>query len=120
MYYTDLRINPIPEYLKRNRTSISQNGTNDSDSSSSRLSGNRDGNIDLDGNLDVSGTVTFANDLTVANGGTGRSSFTDNGVVYGDGANALDVTAAGSQFDILQAGAGGVPVFSAIIDGGTY
>lgn len=76
--------------------------------------------LDLDGNLDVSGTVTFANDLTVANGGTGRSSFTDNGVVYGDGANALDVTAAGSQFDILQAGAGGVPVFSAIIDGGTY
>ena len=76
--------------------------------------------LDLDGNLDVSGTVTFANDLTVANGGTGRSSFTDNGIVYGDGANALDVTAAGSQYDILQAGASGVPVFSAIIDGGTY
>ena len=76
--------------------------------------------LDLNGNLDVSGTVTFANDLTVANGGTGRSSFTDNGIVYGDGANALDVTAAGSQFDILQAGAGGVPVFSNIVDGGTY
>ena len=76
--------------------------------------------LDLNGTLDVSGAVTFATALTVANGGTGVTSFTDNGVVFGDGSNALDVTAAGSQFDILQAGAGGVPVFSAVIDGGTY
>lgn len=77
-------------------------------------------NVDLNGTLNVSGAVTLGVDLTVANGGTGRSSFTNNGIVYGDGANALDVTAAGSQYDILQAGANGVPEFSAIIDGGTY
>ena len=76
--------------------------------------------LDLNGTLNVSGAVTLATALTVANGGTGVTSFTDNGIVFGDGSNALDVTAAGSQFDILQAGAGGVPVFSAIIDGGTY
>ena len=76
--------------------------------------------VDLNGTLNVSGAVTLGVDLTVANGGTGRSSFTNNGIVYGDGANALDVTAAGSQYDILQAGSGGVPEFSNIIDGGTY
>ena len=76
--------------------------------------------VDLNGTLNVSGAVTLGVDLSVANGGTGRSSFTNNGIVYGDGANALDVTAAGSQYDILQAGSGGVPEFSNIIDGGTY
>ena len=76
--------------------------------------------LDLNGTLNVSGAVTLATALTVANGGTGVTSFTDNGIVFGDGSNALDVTAAGSQFDILQAGAGGVPVFSNVIDGGTY
>ena len=76
--------------------------------------------VDLNGTLNVSGAVTLGVDLSVANGGTGRSSFTNNGIVYGDGANELDVTAAGSQYDILQAGSGGVPEFSNIIDGGTY
>jgi hypothetical protein len=78
------------------------------------------GTVTVDDNLSVTGTVTLTNDLAVTEGGTGVSSFTDNGVVYGDGSNALDVTAAGSQYDLLQAGAGGVPVFSNIIDGGTY
>ena len=76
--------------------------------------------IILNDNVSITGTLSLTTDLTVANGGTGRSSFTDNGIVYGDGSNALDVTAAGSQYDILQAGAGGVPEFSNIIDGGTY
>ena len=78
------------------------------------------GTVTVDDNLSVTGTVTLTNDLAVTEGGTGVSSFTDNGVLYGDGSNALDVTAAGSQYDILQAGAGGVPVFSNLIDGGTY
>ena len=78
------------------------------------------GTVTVDDNLSVTGTVTLTNDLAVTEGGTGVSSFTDNGVLYGDGSNALDVTAAGSQYDILQAGAGGVPEFSNIIDGGTY
>ena len=76
--------------------------------------------VDLNGSLDVSGALTLGTALAVAEGGTGVTSFTDNGVVYGDGTGALDVTAAGSQYSILQAGSGGVPEFSNVIDGGTY
>jgi len=76
--------------------------------------------VDLNGSLDVSGALTLGTALAVAEGGTGVTSFTNNGVVYGDGSGALDVTAAGSQYSILQAGSGGVPEFSNVIDGGTY
>ena len=66
-------------------------------------------------------SLTLTTDLAVAHGGTGVSTFTDNGVLYGDGANALDVTAASSaDGSILQADSGGAPAFSNIIDGGTY
>lgn len=78
--------------------------------------------VDLNGSLDVSGALTLGTALAVAEGGTGVTSFTNNGVVYGDGGNALDVTAASTQVGaVLQtAAAGGVPAFSNIIDGGTY
>ena len=56
----------------------------------------------------VSGT------LPVGNGGTGQTSFTDNGIVYGNAGSALDVTAAGTQYQVLQAGSGGVPEFAAL------
>ena len=96
-------------------------GDNEIDTVSGNLTiDSNGGTVTIDDNLSVTGTVTLTNDLAVTEGGTGVSSFTDNGVLYGDGSNALDVTAAGSQYDILQAGAGGVPVFSNIIDGGTY
>ncbi len=79
------------------------------------------GTVVVDDNLNVTGTVTLTNDLAVTEGGTGVSAFTDNGVLYGDGANALDVTAASSaNGSILQADSGGAPAFSNIIDGGTY
>ena len=78
--------------------------------------------VDLNGSLDVSGALTLGTALAVAEGGTGVTSFTNNGVVYGDGGNALDVTAASTQVGaVLQtAAAGGVPAFSNVIDGGTY
>lgn len=78
--------------------------------------------VDLNGSLDVSGALTLGTALAVAEGGTGNTSFTDNGVLYGDGSGALDVTAASSNAGaVLQtASAGGVPAFSNIIDGGTY
>jgi len=82
--------------------------------------------VDLNGALDVSGvlsanSMTLSTDLAVAHGGTGVSSFTDNGVLYGDGSNALDVTAASSaNGSLLQADSGGAPAFSNVIDGGTY
>ena len=85
-----------------------------------------DDDVDITGGLDVTGALTAASltlttDLAVSQGGTGVSSFTDNGVLFGDGSNALDVTAASSaDGSLLQADSGGVPAFSNIIDGGTY
>lgn len=50
----------------------------------------------------------------VGYGGTGVTSFTSNGIVFGNGSSALNVTNAGSQYEVLQAGAGGTPVFGAL------
>lgn len=52
--------------------------------------------------------------LSVANGGTGSASFTLNGILYGNSASAIQVTAAGTQYQSLQAGASGVPAFDAV------
>lgn len=64
------------------------------------------------------GTITTgtwdATTVAVTAGGTGNESFTDNGVIYGNGTGALDVTSAGTQYEVLQAGAGGVPTFGAL------
>lgn len=64
------------------------------------------------------GTITTgtwdATTVAVTAGGTGVESFTDNGVVYGNGTSALDVTAAGTEHQVLRAGAGGVPAFGAV------
>jgi hypothetical protein len=78
--------------------------------------------VTVDDDLTVTGTVTLTNDLDVVHGGTGVSTFTNNGILYGDGANDLDVTAASTNVgSILQtAASGGVPTWSHIIDGGTY
>jgi hypothetical protein len=66
----------------------------------------------------ANGTITTgtwdATTVAVTAGGTGVESFTDNGVVYGNGTSALDVTAAGTQYQVLQAGSGGVPAFGAL------
>jgi len=64
------------------------------------------------------GTITTgtwdATTVAVTAGGTGVETFTDNGIVYGNGASALDVTAAGTQYQVLQAGSSGVPTFGAL------
>ena len=65
------------------------------------------------------GTITGITDLVVADGGTGAGTFTSKGILYGNGTGALQVTAAGSEGQILQAGSGGTPEFGGI-DGGTY
>lgn len=52
--------------------------------------------------------------ITVGYGGTGATTFTSNGVVYGNAASALQVTAAGTQYQVLRAGSGGTPAFGAI------
>ena len=65
------------------------------------------------------GTITGITDLVVADGGTGVSTFTSKGILYGNGAGVLQVTAAGTDGQVLQAGSGGTPEFGGI-DGGTY
>jgi hypothetical protein len=65
------------------------------------------------------GSITGITDLAVADGGTGRSTFTTNGVIYGNGTSGLLVTAAGTDGQVLQANSSGVPLF-ADLDGGTF
>ncbi len=65
------------------------------------------------------GSITGITDLVVADGGTGAGTFTSKGILYGNGTGALQVTAAGSEGQVLQAGSGGTPEFGGI-DGGTY
>jgi hypothetical protein len=64
------------------------------------------------------GSISGITDLAVGDGGTGVSSFTTNGVVYGNGTSALQVTAAGANGHVLQV-VSGVPQFGSI-DGGTF
>ena len=102
---------------------IGVSGANEIDTATGNLTLDSTGGLTtIDDDLSVIGTVTLSNDLDVTHGGTGVSSFTDNGVLYGDGSNDLDVTAASTApGSILQtAASGGVPAFSNIIDGGTY
>jgi len=68
------------------------------------------------------GTVTVgtwnANTITVPYGGTGVTSFTENGILYGNTTGDLKVTAAGTDGQVLQSDQG-VPKF-AMLDGGAF
>ena len=57
--------------------------------------------------------------ITVPYGGTGMITFTTNGILYGNAAGDLKVTAAGTEGQVLQASSSGVPQF-AMLDGGTF
>ena len=71
-------------------------------------------------------------DLAVKHGGTGRSEFNINGILYGNGTGELLETAAANManpgvgpdvatsFQILTVTAAGVPVWTDTIDGGTF
>jgi hypothetical protein len=70
------------------------------------------------------GTITAGtwngSTVNVAYGGTGIVSATLNGVLFGrGGSGALQVTSAGTEGQVLQAGATGVPSFS-MLDGGSF
>ncbi len=73
----------------------------------------------LEANLSGGTISNLASDLAVADGGTGASTFTANGVLYGNGTDPIQVTAAGTSGQVLQVNGSGVPVF-AHLDGGTY
>src|SRR3990167_8726704 len=64
------------------------------------------------GALDLADTDATTGSLVVGSGGTGAATFTSNGVIYGNGTGALQVTAQGGANSILTASAGS-PSFSA-------
>ena len=91
------------------------------------------------GNVLLSGGVTTApswgqvgltthvtGTLPVANGGTGATTFTSKGIIYGNGASALQVTAAGAwdatngTGSILSVDSNNTPVWTNTVDGGGY
>ena len=73
------------------------------------------------GNLSTAGIVTNSAagllgtvaTVGVTNGGTGAATFTQNGVIYGNTAGALQATAAGTTGQCLVATTGAAPTFSA-------
>jgi len=58
-------------------------------------------------------TLNLTNALTVGNGGTGATTFTANGVIYGNTTSALGVTAAGTTGQVLIGNTGAAPSWSA-------
>ncbi|HXR49930.1 MAG TPA: hypothetical protein VN778_02795, partial [Verrucomicrobiae bacterium] len=60
------------------------------------------------GNVTAGGTLTLGSALTVANGGTGGVSLTANGVLYGNGAGAVQATGAAAN-SILATNGSNVP-----------
>jgi hypothetical protein len=78
-------------------------------------------------NLDA-GTLTLINDLEVQYGGTGASTFTTDGILYGNAANPVQVTAAAGDADITESfqilsatsDADSTPVWTDTIDGGSF
>jgi hypothetical protein len=84
------------------------------------------------GTIATVGTVTSGRwqstteDIAVAYGGTGRSTFTTKGIIYGQGTSGLLVTAAGtwdssmSIGQLMSVNSSGVPTWTNTIDGGTF
>jgi len=78
------------------------------------------------------GDLELDNDLAVQFGGTGRSEFNTNGILYGNGIGELKETAAANManpgvgpdvatsFQILTVTAAGIPVWTDTVDGGTF
>jgi hypothetical protein len=57
--------------------------------------------------------------ISVSYGGTGKSSLTQNGILYGNTAGPVKITSAGTEGQVLQADSTGVPLF-AHLDGGSF
>jgi hypothetical protein len=71
-------------------------------------------------------TLSLTTDLEVQHGGTGTGTFTTKGIIYGNGTSALQVTAAAgtsdatTSYQILTTDVSGTPVWTNVIDEGTY
>ena len=94
-------------------------------------------NLNVEGNvsansLTLRGTVLFDNELAVPSGGTGAGQFNARGVVYGNSTDPLQSTAGSDYLNpytgtnqqtsnaILTTTAAGVPVWTDVIDCGTF
>jgi len=81
--------------------------------------------VDAYGRL-TAATASSISGLAVSQGGTGASTFTTNGITYGNGTGAIQVTAAAGTSDqtysnqILTVTNSGVPVWASAIDGGQF
>jgi len=62
----------------------------------------------------TSSSALAAGTLPIAAGGTAATTFTSNGVLYGNGTSALGVTAAGTTGQVLVATTSGAPTWGAI------
>ena len=77
--------------------------------------------LDVAGNVAITagGTLTLATDLAVTDGGTGVGTFTDAGVLIGNGTGNLAVTSAGTALQVLTSNGPGVdPTFQTLGGGG--
>lgn len=66
------------------------------------------------GPITGSGTLTLAGGLIVSNGGTGGTTFTTNGILYGNAASAFGVTAACATGEVLGGNTGLAPSCQAL------
>jgi hypothetical protein len=85
------------------------------------------GSVIIQGNLIVQGQeLILVNGLGVGSGGTGASTFSANGILYGDATNPLKSTSSpgpnnvSTSNEILTIGSAGEPVWTDTIDEGTY
>jgi hypothetical protein len=70
--------------------------------------------------LGAIGTGTWqATDVAVAHGGTGVSTLTSNGILYGNGAGVVQATAAGTDTYFMYSNSG-TPAWTNVINGGTF
>lgn len=81
--------------------------------------------VDAYGRL-TAATFSAISGLNVGQGGTGASTFTTNGIIYGNGSGAMQVTSAAGTSDqtwsnqLLTTTNAGVPVWTTTLDGGLF
>jgi hypothetical protein len=63
--------------------------------------------------VNTNGTLSSQSQLDISRGGTGSSSFNNNGIVFGNGTN-LGSTSAGTTNQLLMANSSGIPVFVSV------
>ena len=88
-----------------------------------------DQNVQVNEDVTIDGTLALTNiDLEVQYGGTGVSTFTENGILYGNTADPVQVTDAAGTSDIatsyqiltVTSAVDSTPVWTDTIDGGTF